>query len=95
MPQKERMIAVKLKQEFITHQTGGESLLVPTGNTAFSGLVRGNKTFGAILEQLKNDVTEAEIVAALKQRFDAPDGAVENDVKKALAELRRIGAIDG
>ena len=86
---------MKLMQEFITHQTGGESLLVPTGSTAFSGLVRGNKTFGAILEQLQNDVTEAEIVAALKQRFDASEGVVENDVKKALAELRRIGAIDG
>ncbi len=86
---------MKLKQGFITHEIAGESMLVPTGSAAFSGLVRGNKTLGAIMELLKTNTTEAEIVAALKARFDAPEGAVENDVKKALAELRKIGAIDG
>lgn len=86
---------MKLKQGFITHEIAGEAMLVPTGSAAFSGLVRGNKTLGAILELLKTETTEAEIVAALRARFDAPEGAVENDVKKALAELRKIGAIDG
>ena len=86
---------MKLKQGFITHEIAGEAMLVPTGSAAFSGLVRGNKTLGAILELLKTETTEAEIVSALRARFDAPEGAVENDVKKALAELRKIGAIDG
>lgn len=86
---------MKLKPNFITHEIAGESMLVPTGKAEFSGLVRGNKTLGTILDMLKTETTEAEIVAALKARFDAPEGAVEQDVKKALAELRKIGAIDG
>ena len=85
---------MKLNREFLLHNTGGESLLVPTGKAEFSGVVRGNKTLGAILELLKDDTSEEAVVAALKARFEAPDGAVENDVKKALSELRRIGALD-
>ena len=86
---------MKLNKEFLLHNTGDETILVPTGSAAFSGVVRGNKTLGAVLEALQTDTTEAEIAAALKKRFDAPAGAVERDVAKALAELRRIGALDG
>lgn len=85
---------MKLKKEFITHDTGTESLLVPTGNAGFAGLVKGNKTLGAILDALKQDTTEADIVAFLKERFDAPEEIIARDVKKALSELRKIGAID-
>ena len=86
---------MKLKKEFITHDTGSESLLVPTGKAGFAGLVKGNRTLGAILELLKTDTTEEEIVAALRARFDAPGELIAADVKKALDELRKIGAIDG
>ena len=85
---------MKLKQEFITHNTGDESLLVPTGAADFSGIVRGNRTLGVMLEMLKAETTEEELVAAMKARFDAPDGAIERDVAKTLSELRKIGAID-
>lgn len=85
---------MKLKKEFITHLTGAEAVLVPTGKADFSGMVRGNKTFGAILDLLKEETTESKIVSDLKARFDAPDGAIEKDVAKAIAELREIGAIE-
>lgn len=86
---------MKLKPEFITHVTPTEAMLVPTGAANFSGLVRGNKTFGAVLEQLKKDTTEETIVAALMERFDAPEEVVARDVKKTLSELRKIEALDG
>ena len=85
---------MKLNKDFLLHNSGSESILVPTGNAGFSGVVRGNKTLGAVLELLKEETTEAEIITALKSRFDAPEGAIEKDVAKALAELRRIGALD-
>ncbi|MBQ3387244.1 MAG: PqqD family protein [Eggerthellaceae bacterium] len=85
---------MKLKNEFLTYQAKGESVLVPTAAAPFSGVVRGNKTLGAILECLKAETTEDAIVASLKARFDAPEGAIEHDVARALAELRRIGALD-
>ena len=85
---------MKLKKEFITHIVGNESILVPTGEADFSGVVRGNKTLGAVLELLKEETTDEAMIAALKKRFNAPEGAIEMDVAKAIAELRRIGALD-
>ena len=71
---------MKLNKNFIVHNTENESLLVPVGNAKFSGIVRGNKTLGTILELLKKDTTEDELVRA--------------DVKDTLAALRKIGALD-
>ena len=85
---------MKLKKEFLIHKTESETVLGPTADAGFSGVVRGNKTLGAILELLSDEVTEEEIISALKTRFDAPENAIERDVKKAVSELKKIGAID-
>ena len=85
---------MRLRKDFITHDTGTESLLVPIGTAGFSGLVKGNKTLGAILELLKKDTSEKEIVAAMKARYDASEEIIARDVKKALAELHKIGALE-
>ena len=86
---------MKLKDEFVVHDTGSEIVVVGTGDSGFSGVVRGNRTLGAILELLSEDVSKEQIVAAMEARFDAPEGAIERDVSHAVEELRRIGAIDG
>ena len=85
---------MKLKNEFITHNAGNESLLVPAGGAGWAGLVRGNKTLGVMLALLKEDTTEEAVIAAMKQRFDAPEDVIARDVKKALSELRKINALD-
>ena len=85
---------MKLKKEFLIHETRNETYLVPTGDAGFSGIVRGNQTLETILELLKTDTDEAAIVAAIQSRFDAPKEVIAADVKKALSELRKIGALD-
>ncbi len=85
---------MKLNKAFLLHNTGSETILVPTGGADFSGVVRGNRTLGAVLELLREETTEEALVAAMKARFSAPEGAIEADVAKALAELRGIGALD-
>lgn len=85
---------MKLKPEFITYSANGEAILVPTGAAEFAGLVKGNRTLEAILDLLKRDTDEASVVAAMVERFDAPEEVITADVKKALAELRKIGALD-
>ena len=85
---------MKLSKDFILHTTDGEVVLVPTGTAKFSGVVRGNKTLGAVLELLRDETTEEKIVSAMKARFDAPEEIISRDVKKALEGLRKIGAID-
>jgi hypothetical protein len=84
---------MKLRDEFITHNTESESLLVPAGGAAFSGIVRGNSTFGAILELLKTETNEEGIVSAMCEQFDASEETIKKDVKSVLEKLRSIGAI--
>lgn len=85
---------MKLNKEFLLHNTSSESILVPTGNAGFSGVVRGNKTLGAVLELLQTEISETELIAGMRARFDAPEDMIERDVQKILNELRKIGALD-
>ena len=85
---------MKLKKAFITHQTDRESLLVPTGDAGFAGLMKGNHTLGVILELLKQETDEAQIVAAMQARFDASEEVIACDVHRAITALREIGAIE-
>ena len=85
---------MKLKKDFIVHETKDETMVVATGKAKFSGLVRGNKMLGEILSLMKKDTTETEVVRAMRAKFDAPEGKIEADVHKTVTELRRIGAIE-
>ncbi len=85
---------MKLNDRFLIHKAGEQTILVPTGAAPFSGVVQGNRTLGAILEQLKENTTEEKITAALGVRFDAPEEVIGKDVHKVLEELRKIGALD-
>ena len=85
---------MKLNTAFITHDDGDQKLLVSTGASKFSGLVRSNATAGFIISCLENDTTEAEIVEKMQEKYDGPKEAMERDVRKIIDQLRKIGAID-
>ena len=85
---------MKLNSGFITHDDGEQKLLVSTGASAFSGLVRGNPTAGFIMSCLETETTEDEIVAKMQQKWDVSDETARRDVRKIVAQLREIGAID-
>lgn len=85
---------MKLNKGFIAHDDGDEKLLVSTGASKFSGLVRSNETAGFIISCLESETTEAEIVEKMQEKYDGPKDAMERDVKNIIAQLRKIGAID-
>lgn len=86
---------MKLSPNFLIHtqEDDGEYLLIPVADAKFSGVVRGNRTFGTILGLLKEETTKEDLIASMKAKFDAPDDVIASDVEKALAELSKIGAI--
>lgn len=85
---------MKLSPNFLIHVQDDEHLLIPVSDAKFSGVVRGNKTFGAIIACLKDETTEEGIVESLKAQFEGADEEViKADVAKALSELRKIEAI--
>ena len=85
---------MKLKNEFILHNIGDETLLVPTAEADFHGLVQGNKTVYPILNCLKEDTTEEKILIALKEKYDGDEADMRADITDVIAKLRAIGAID-
>jgi hypothetical protein len=86
---------MKLKKGFITHDSDGEQIMVAVGDEAekFHGLVRSNKTAAFIIDCLKIENTEEQIVDAILEKFDTSRDVVMKDVHNIIEALRRIGAI--
>lgn len=85
---------MKLNSAFLTHDDGDQKLLVSTGASKFSGLVRSNETAGFIISCLEKGTTEAEIIAKMQKEYDGSKETMERDVMKIIDQLRKIGAID-
>ena len=85
---------MKLKDGFLTHETGEEQVLVATDTTVFSGLVRSNRTAADIVECLKVETSKEAIVEKLLEEYEVERERAEADVEKILATLRKIGALD-
>lgn len=85
---------MKLNNGFVTHEMGDEQIMVATGTTNFSGLVRSNATAAFIVDCLKEDTTREAIVAKMTEKYDAPEDVLAADVDKILEKLRGIKALD-
>ena len=78
---------MKLKEEFITHETDGEQIMVSAG-TSF------NKTAAFIVDCLKTDTTPAKIIEKMLVQYDVSKETITADVQKIIDKLRSIGALD-
>ena len=84
---------MKLNPKFLTHETKGEHITVSTAGTKFSGLIRSNPTAAFIIESLKAETTESEIVDKLLAKYDVDRSTAEKDVASIISQLRRIGVV--
>lgn len=85
---------MKLKDDFITQDIDDTQFLVPVGAEAFSGIVRSNATAAFIVECLKENTTENEIIDKMCARYDAPREIIAADVHEVLKTLAGINAIE-
>ncbi len=86
---------MKLDARFITHVTKGEHYMISTGDKGFNGIVKNNDTAAFIIECLKNDTTESEIVDKIISEYKGAEyKTVEKDVAEIISRLRKIGAIN-
>ena len=84
---------MKLKEGFITHEVNGEQIMVATGATKFSGMVRSNASAALIVDCLKEETTIEKILDVLQEKYDAPREVMKKDVEKVLSKLRSIDAL--
>lgn len=84
---------MKLNNKFLLHISNDETFIIPSGEASFAGVIRGNKTLGVIASLLEHNITEDEIIRAMCKSYDAPEGMIERDVRKAINNLKSVGAI--
>lgn len=84
---------MKLKKGFVTHTSSGEQVLV-SADGSFNGIARSNKTAAFIVDCLKSETTEEEIVDKMMKIYDAPKEIFEKDVHKIVEILKSINAIE-
>ena len=84
---------MKLNPKFLTHETKGEHITVSTTGTKFNGLIRSNPTAAFIVESMKADTTESEIVDKMLEKYDVDRTTAEKDVADIIGKLRSIGAV--
>ena len=85
---------MKLKDGFVTHEMGGEQIMVATGNASYTGLVRSNATAAFIVDCLKQETSRENIIQTMLNRYDAPEAVIAADVDMVITKLRSIGALD-
>jgi methyltransferase-like protein len=87
---------MKLKKEFVTHTIQGTQVMVAAGQAAnaFNGLVRSNETAAFIIDCLKSNTTEENIVKSLTDTYNVDATTAQKDVRGILDKLDKIGAIE-
>lgn len=85
---------MKLKDGFVTHMFDDTQVLIGTEEVSFKGIVNSNKTAAFIVDCLKTDTTESQIVEKMLEKYDVNRAVVEKDVHLIIQKLRGIGAID-
>ena len=85
---------MKLNHDFILHSVGEETLLVPTAQAPFHGLVQGNKTVDFIMNCLLKDTDEEQILSLMKEKYDGDEADMRADIADVITKLREIGALD-
>ena len=87
---------MKLKSGFVTHNYKDQQLMVAVGPKAkqFHGLVRSNQTAAFIIDRLKQETSEEEIVAAMTEAYAVDTATAASDVHRILEQLGEIGALE-
>ncbi len=87
---------MRLKEDFILHNTGEEYVIVAVGKAAehFHGLVHLNSVGGKIVEFLKEDISEEELIKKMLEIYDVDYETLEKDVKAILSKLKEANIVE-
>ncbi len=84
---------MKIKKGFILRVVGGESVVVPVGETSksFHGMINLNETGAFLWKFFTEEHTAEEAVKALCQEYEAEPSLVEADVDRFIDTLQKNG----
>ena len=85
---------MKLKNGFVTYESGDDHIMTGVGEANFHGIVRSNAVAAFIVDCLKEETTREAIIDKMFETYDADRETLGKGVDSVLATLRKIGAID-
>lgn len=86
---------MRLKDDFILHNTGEDFVIIATGEATknFNGIIKLNNMGGEIVGLLTTDISEEEIVKAIVEKYEVDYDTAKEDIKNILDSLRKAGVI--
>lgn len=88
---------MKLKYNFVTNEVADKIVAVAVGGDLekFNGFIKMNDTGAHIFNMLKSDVTEEEIVAAMKKDYeDAAEEEIRETVSEFVGKLKEADVLE-
>lgn len=85
---------MKLRTDFITQDIDDIQFLVPVGPEAGNNIIRSNKTAAFIVDCLKEETTEEEIINAMCKKYNTTRENISADVEEIISKLREIHALE-
>ena len=88
---------MKLKYNFVTNEVADKIVAVAVGGDLekFNGFIKMNDTGAYIFNMLKSDVTEEEIVAAMKKDYeDAAEEEIRETVREFVGKLQEADVLE-
>ena len=86
---------MKLKESIVINSVADDFVAIDTkiADNRFNGMVKLNKTAKDILEILKNDISEEDLLKCLAKKYDVNIEDVKEDVLDIISKLQSIGFI--
>jgi hypothetical protein len=86
---------MKAKYTFEIMEIDDQMMAVPVGEEAdeLHGILKLNESAAAILELLKEETSEEEIVQKLLEKYESSEEEMKNYVHDYLAELEKAGLL--
>ena len=88
---------MKLKYNFVTNEVADKIVAVAVGGDLekLNGFIKMNDTGAYIFNMLKSDVTEEEIVAAMKKDYeDAAEEEIRETVSEFVGKLKEADVLE-
>lgn len=87
---------MKLNSDFVLKKLNDESVLVATGEASkrFYGVIHVNDTSAFLLEKLKEEQTEQDLVNALLSIYDVDEATAKEDVAAFIKSAQEAGILD-
>lgn len=87
---------MKISNQFILRQIAGEYIIIPCGKTTltFNGMITVNEQGAFLWNQLKEEISESELVDAVLAEYEIDRPTAQADVAEFLEILRQKRILD-